>query len=53
MVATIVVPAVVLVVGALMYALAGNPKLAEIGRIAYFVGLLWLVYEVMGRTLHF
>jgi hypothetical protein len=53
MIATIVVPAVVLVVGCLMYALAANPKVSEMGRIAYFVGLLWLVYEIMGRALHF
>ena len=27
-------------VGVLMYALAANPKLIEIGRIAFFAGLL-------------
>lgn len=30
----------VAVVGVLMYALSSNPKLAEIGRISYFAGLL-------------
>lgn len=30
----------VAVIGVLMYALATNPKLAEIGRIALFCGLL-------------
>lgn len=28
------------VIGVLMYALASNPKLVEIGRIAFWVGLL-------------
>jgi hypothetical protein len=28
------------VIGVLMYALAQNPKLVEIGRIAFWVGLL-------------
>lgn len=31
---------VVAVAGVLMYALASNPKLAEIGRIMFFCGLL-------------
>ena len=28
------------IIGLLMYALAANPKLQEIGRISYFAGLL-------------
>lgn len=39
----IIVPLLVAVLGALMYALAGNPKLAEIGRILFFCGAFWLV----------
>lgn len=30
----------VALIGVLMYALAANPKLVEIGRISYFAGLL-------------
>lgn len=41
----ILVPLLVCVVGALVYALAANPKLQEMGRIAYFVGLLVAVWR--------
>lgn len=34
--------------GVLMYALAGNPKLQEVGRLTFFVGMLWLVRSVAG-----
>ena len=36
----------VALVGVLMYALLGNPKLAEIGRIAFFCGLLAFLLQV-------
>ena len=35
----IVIPLLVFLLGVLMYALAANPKVAEIGRIAIFCGL--------------
>jgi Na+/phosphate symporter len=35
-------------VGALMYALATNPKLSEIGRLMFFVGLIVALF-VLGR----
>jgi Na+/phosphate symporter len=41
---------VVLVLGALVYALAANPKASEMGRIAFFVGLLWTVYLLAGHA---
>lgn len=44
-------PLVIAVVGALVYALASNSKASEMGRIAFFVGLLWLVYSLVGHTL--
>jgi len=47
----ILVSLIVCIIGALVYALAANPKAAELGRIAYFVGLLWLVYHL--STAHF
>jgi hypothetical protein len=36
----IYLPLLVCIVGALMYALATNPKLVEIGRLSFWVGLL-------------
>jgi hypothetical protein len=36
----IVLSLLVALVGVLMYALSGNPKLVEIGRLAFFAGLL-------------
>ncbi len=50
---SILVPLVVLIVGALAYALSANGKLSELGRIAYFVGLLWLVYLFAGHLVRF
>lgn len=36
----LLVPLLVCLLGVLVYALASNPKLVEIGRLAYFAGLL-------------
>ena len=36
----VLLPVLVAVVGVLCYALATNPKVAEMGRIAFFCGLL-------------
>ncbi len=51
--ATIGVPLVVAIVGALMYALATNSKVVRMGEISFFVGMLWLVHELSGHALHF
>lgn len=37
---------VVAVIGALVYALASAAKPAELGRLAYLVGLFWLIAQV-------
>jgi Na+/phosphate symporter len=37
---------VVCIVGALVYALASNAKAAELGRIAYFVGLFVTIWHL-------
>lgn len=50
--ATILFPLLVAVVGALAYAFASG-KLSELGRISFFVGLLWVVYALLGKTVHF
>lgn len=33
----------VMILGAIVYWIAGNPKLGEMGRIAFFVGLFFVV----------
>jgi hypothetical protein len=47
---TIIWPLLIAVAGALVYAFAANPKLAEIGRILFFCGVLWTVYMLTGST---
>lgn len=37
---TLGLPAIVAVVGVVTYAVSANPKVAEIGRLSYWVGLL-------------
>ena len=39
------------IVGLLMYALATNPKLQEIGRISYFAGLLAFLIRLTPEAL--
>jgi hypothetical protein len=48
----ILIPLLVLVVGALAYGLSTNGKVAELGRIAYFVGLFCLVWQLASVHLH-
>lgn len=43
---------VVLVVGLLVYALSANAKVAELGRLAYFAGLLALLMATGQRVVH-
>jgi hypothetical protein len=60
--ATILIPLLICIVGLLVYVLAGNPgnppssvggKVAELGRIAFFCGLFWVVYITLGHAVHF
>ena len=51
MVISWIIPALVMVVGALAYALSANPKASELGRIAFFVGLFVLTWGLGGTTL--
>jgi len=51
--ATAIFAFVVAVIGALMYALAANPKVQEMGKIAFFCGLFWIVSMFSGRQIHF
>lgn len=51
--ATVMLPLLVGVFGALLYGFASNAKLAEIGRILFFVGAFWTVHLLGGKLLHF
>jgi hypothetical protein len=45
-----IIPLLVALVGLLMYALAANPKLGEVGRLLFFVGALVTVSVVSRGT---
>ena len=47
----IFIPLLVALIGVLMYALATNPKVQEIGRIMFFCGLLVTLFEVAGHVI--
>jgi len=47
----IIIPVLVCVVGVLVYALASNGKVQELGRIAYACGLLVTLWQLAGRVL--
>ncbi len=47
-----IVPALVALLGALVYALASNPKLVELGRLAFLAGLIAFMFAVAGSTTH-
>lgn len=44
-----IVPILMLVIGALVYALSSNPKVAELGRCCAFAGLIGLAIEFAHR----
>ncbi len=50
--ATFIFPVLVMVVGLLLWILASNAKLSEIGRMSFQIGLFWTVYALMGHTIH-
>lgn len=41
---------IAMIVGLLMYALCANPKLAEIGRLTFFAGVLAFLLEAGPRV---
>jgi Na+/phosphate symporter len=49
--ATILLPLCVAIAGALVYAFAANGKLAELGRILFFVGALVTVWFLGGHVI--
>jgi hypothetical protein len=50
--ATAALPLVVLIAGALLFALSSNGKVARMGELAFFVGLFWLVGVLASTKLH-
>jgi len=50
--AVVIAPFLAAIAGALIYGFASNPKLAEIGRLMYAAGILWLVYLLGGVSIH-
>lgn len=49
----ILLPFLIAILGVLVYALAANPKVQELGRLAYAAGLLVSLYEVAGKVIVF
>jgi len=47
---TVVFPALIALVGLLMYAF-GNSKVSEIGRIVFFCGMLVFTQQLAGKSL--
>lgn len=45
-------PLVILIAGLLIYVLASNAKVVEIGRLTFFVGIFWLTYALVSKTIH-
>ncbi len=44
-------PLIIALVGILMYFIASNPKVVEVGRLTYFAGLLGTVFTLLRHTL--
>ena len=44
------VPLIIALVGILVWILASNVLLKEAARIAYFVGLFWLTYSLISKS---
>jgi Na+/phosphate symporter len=50
---TILFPALVALLGLLCYIISSNPKINELGRIAFFCGLLVTTFVLASQTLSF
>lgn len=44
-------PLVICIAGVILYFAATNAKPVEVGRIMFMVGLFWLVFKLLGKTL--
>ena len=45
-----IIPALAAVIGLLIYVLAANTKVQELGRLTFLAGLLVTLYALMGHT---
>lgn len=45
-----IIPVLVALAGLLLYLMAAREKIVEIGRIIFFVGVLWMVYTLATKT---
>jgi Na+/phosphate symporter len=52
MTATLAYAAAFAIVGLLVYFKAKDSKAQEAGRLMYFAGVFWLVYQLASHTLH-
>ena len=52
MIAVALLPLILAIVGLLIYALASNPKTAEIGRLMFACGLLVLAFALAKTVVH-
>lgn len=51
--ATVIVPLIVVLIGLILFvAPKTNAEIKELGRLAFFVGLFWLVYLLLNHTVH-
>jgi Na+/phosphate symporter len=48
---TTYIPLLAAIIGVLLYALSSNDKIREMGRIAFFCGLLVTLMQLQGHTL--
>lgn len=47
-----IVPIILLIVGVLIWVLSANAILKDIGRALFMISLFWLVYALLGKTVH-
>lgn len=52
MIAIALFPLAIAIIGMLIYALAANPKVSEIGRLMFFCGLLVLAFALAKTVVH-
>ena len=44
-------PIITAIIGILLYFVATHPKVQEVGRVLFFIGMFWLVYSLVGHAL--
>ncbi len=49
---TAIIPLIVCIIGLIVYIVSSNPKISEVGRIAFFCGLLATCLAFAGSSVH-